>query len=119
VDEESKKLDIPPATDEELRQFVDDALSGRIFTSAQCSPDEIRMVFLPVVFGAFAGMSEEELEKVGVIYERVEHRGPRSINGLPQFFSFRILSRADWERVIPVLKAEVDRRKNVPIPKGV
>lgn len=52
-------------------------------------------------------------EGLGVIYEYYNKAGPRAINGYPTFFSNHILSRADWERCLPVIRRELQRRDDM------
>lgn len=84
--------------DEDLAAFVEDLVGGRIFTSAHVSPPEhLHLVFLPVALGAFKDWTREEVDQIGVLYEHLDKAGPRSINGMPGFFSARLLHRDDWK----------------------
>lgn len=116
MSEEKKREPLPRLSDDELREFIDAFISGRIFTSnhiPEGNGDLIAMVFMPIAFGA---VTKETAEEVALVYEYLDKAGPRSINGMPIFFSCRLLHKKDWERALPVLKAERDRRKNIELP---
>lgn len=100
-------------TDDELRQFVLGVVDGHIFTSAHIPDDENRMlsmVFMPLLFA-----QELDLTDVGIVWEWVKDAGPRGINGMPCFFSMRLMKSADWARARAAIIAETDRRKSIPI----
>ena len=42
---------------------------------------------------------ENYLSSIGLIYEYIDKAGPRSINGLPNFFSMRLLNKEDALKV--------------------
>ena len=48
-------------------------------------------------------------QDVGVIFGKMEHTFPRSINGLPMFHQIQILHKEDWERVKVALIREQKR----------
>jgi hypothetical protein len=113
---EEKKPAVPRLSDDELREFIDAFVSGRIFTSnhvPEGAGDMIAMVFMPIAFGA---ITKEIAEETALVYEYIDKAGPRSINGMPIFFSCRLLHKDDWERALPALRAERDRRKNIELP---
>jgi hypothetical protein len=91
---------IPPRTDDELKQIALDLHQGRIFTDRHCpDPETFRMVFMLFVF-----MTEEHLDQLkadppGLIFEYLDQAGPRSVNGMPSFFSCQMLNKADTDRV--------------------
>lgn len=112
--------DEKPETPEEqtarLTRFVLDFCEGRIFASVQCrDASEARMVFMPLAL-----MSPEQMEDLrkadpGVFYEDIDKAAPRSINGMPCFFSFKTLSREEWSRAAAAIEAELDRRKAIKV----
>lgn len=113
---DKKPAALPRLSDDELREFIDAFVSGRIFTSNHVPEghgDLIAMVFMPIAFGA---VTPETAEEIGLVYEYLDKAGPRSINGMPIFFSCRLLHKKDWERALPVLKAEHERRKAIELP---
>jgi hypothetical protein len=104
----------PALPQEDLREFVRAFLAGEIFTSAQIAPRSVQlgMVFMPVLFGA---LGNTDIRTVGVLWEYLSKAGPRSINGYPGFFSFRIMNTGDWDRVLKVIIREQERLENLEI----
>lgn len=102
-------------SDEELKDFVRAFLDGRIYTHlAVRDPNLIRSVFMVL---ALAGrMPKDYADTVGLIWEFLDQAGPRGINGHPMFFSARFMHRDDWDRVRPVIQAELERRDAITIP---
>jgi hypothetical protein len=83
----------------ELREFVVDYVAGQIFTSSHIDkPSMSPLVFLPLGFGVLSTWERADIEQIGIIYERIDKAGPRAINGMPMFFSMRIMHKDDWER---------------------
>lgn len=110
---------VPRKSREELRKFVDDFVSGRIFSSAHLPPTDDRLiggVFLTAGLGGFSEWTLEELQQIGIIYEYLNQAGPRSINGYPCFFSLRVLHVEDWRIALVAINAELERRKSIPLP---
>lgn len=110
---------VPRLTDDELRKFIDDFVSNRIFTSAHVSEGSqnlLSMIFMPIAFGAFKDQNEESVKNIGLIYEYYDKAGPRSVNGYPIFFSLRYIHTKDWERARKVIHAELERRKAIELP---
>lgn len=111
-------LNLPRQTEEKLREFVDDFVSNRIFTSAHLRDGEenmLPMIFMPLALGCFSTVQPDTLSQVGVLYEEYSKASPRSINGRPMFISFKMLHIDDWKRVQPVIEKEIERRKNIEL----
>lgn len=90
-----------PKTDDQLKQIAADLYDDKIFTDRQCNDREISMVFMPIAIGAFSGYSDDELRKIGMIYEYEDKAGPRAVNGKPCFMSLQLLSRDEFTRMTP------------------
>ena len=112
-------LFVPKATDDDLRRFVDDFLSDRIFTSAHLRNNEeeqmLSMVFMPIALGAFSTYTLDSLAQIGVLWEDMSKAGPRSCNGRPMFMSFHILHIEDWKRALAAIHREEERRKSIEL----
>lgn len=92
-------------TEAELRQLAIDIMDGRVFGTWNVQdPRDIGMVFMTLAFGARIPAC------VAQLYEYLDKAGPRSINGMPSFFSCRLLSRKMWFRLVPML-AELERQR--------
>lgn len=104
---------VPSQPQEILKSFVLGYLEGRIYTCFDM-PDRnlIEMVFLPIVFGALRNIDPST---IGVIYENLDQAGPRSINGMPSFFSCRLLNVEDWERARKAINRELERREEIEV----
>lgn len=90
----------------DLNQLAKDFVAGKVFTHLQCRiPEDIPAVFTPIALGGLSGMSEEDIHDIGLIYERLDKRGPLSVNGMPSFFSFSLLNKSDFE----ALRTKVDQ----------
>jgi hypothetical protein len=88
-------------TRKELVQLGKDMALGKIFTSAHVrNPEDIRMVFMALVFLSQEGLEKLKQAKAHVFYEYIDKAGPRSINGYPCFFSFSFLTREQWDVVV-------------------
>lgn len=110
-----KHIYVPRMTTDERRKFVIDYLAGRIFTSHGVPEGSLPMVFMPVAFGCFEGWERSDFEKLGVIFEYVEKAGPRSINGLPVFFSLQLMHIADWTRCADAINRELVRQQEIEV----
>lgn len=101
-------------TDEELKQIAIDLHSGRIYCDRHIEDtSDIRIVFMPVMLGAFADAKKEELDNIGMIYEYLTEAGPRCVNGMPTFFSLKYLSKKDTMRMSEYYEKLVEAVKNL------
>lgn len=110
----------PRMTDDQLREFVDEWLAGRIVTNQSLSGDErlLRLVFMPLALGGMAGAPKGYCDSIGLIWENVnEARGGRAVNGFPMFVSCHLMHKADLEIVSATIEAERERRGTTPLVK--
>lgn len=131
---ETKQQWPPPMTDEELREFVDGYVSGRIFSSVDVISNEsyrnikeslqtswkqiaekLGLVFMPLMFGALSKLSESQRNEIALIWEWKSESMLRMINGMPTFASCRCMNREDWNRAIKAIREETERRKNIRV----
>jgi hypothetical protein len=102
--DERKPWAYVPPTDEEKRRLAAALIGNSVFTSLHVPEHDGRMlgsIFMPLMFGAFAGVPEAELERVNpVLYEYLDKAGPRSVNGYPIFFSMHVIAWDEWREVI-------------------
>lgn len=61
------------------------------------------------------GFQAGRMFDLGVVYEEHSKAGPRSINGYPIFYSFRVLSRNDWDRARKAITRELERRESMEV----
>jgi len=86
-------------TDDELKQLAIDLVEGKVYTDRHVPNDMIGIVFSPIALGAFSDTTDEELDQIGLVYEYLSEAGKNSINGLPIFFSFRVLNKEQTEKL--------------------
>jgi len=107
-------------SDDQLKSFIIDFVSGRIFTDLEISHvtgnnSLMTMIFMPLGFGAISDWSKDRIASIGRIYEYFDAAGPRAVNGFPMFTSVRFLHKEDWERVLPAIEKEAKRRSEIEI----
>lgn len=93
---------------QELKSLAFDITEGRVFGTWNMSDAQLKnvpLVFMPVAFGGMPPGCAMH------IYEYVDKAGPRSINGMPQFFSYRFITRDDWKVVVGMLQKLEAQRK--------
>lgn len=88
-----------PRSDAELEQLAFDALSGKIFTSFDCDRvEDLRLVFLPLGLMSREQLAAFKEDEPYMFFEYLKNAGPRSINGMPCFFSLQWLNKNEFER---------------------
>ena len=100
-------------TDDELKQLAIDVYSGHVFCDWMINPGnpEAAAADLRMVFMVLALMSQEQAEEwieksePSMLYEYMEKAGPRSVNGMPGFFSMQSLNRADHAAWVEIYNA--------------
>ena len=79
-----------------------DIVDGKVFTDKHIPDNQQHMltrVFIPLMLGGLEQINQDGLlDNVGMIYEYYSEAGPRGINGMPIFMSFRYLTVADAKR---------------------
>ena len=115
--EEITKSKAPPLermSDEALRTFVDDFVSGRIYSGHHVP--EGASPLDPFLILRLAGLPEGwQPEDIGTVYEYINAAGPLAVNGMPTFLSCRFIHIDDWQRAVDLIQKEEDRRKNIDV----
>lgn len=89
-----------PLAEEEIKRLAEDIYRGLVFTDRHVqNPDDVERVFMPLIL-----LGDDQREEIrscgpGMIYEYMDKACPRSINGMPMFFSFRFISQEDAKKV--------------------
>jgi hypothetical protein len=108
-------LILPRMSDADLRKFVDDFTSDRIFSDRHfppgTDPGTVSMVFMPLALGALA----DSLNVIGLFWEYTSEALPRGVNGYPTFASVRMMHREDFERARVAIGREIERRKAIEV----
>lgn len=88
-------------TDDELKQIAVDLHGGKIWSDLHCkSLEDLKMSFLIVGLMGPEDLKKMQEEDVDFIYEYLSEAGPRSVNGMPIFFSMRTLTKPDAEKML-------------------
>ena len=93
-----------PKTEDELKGIAKDLWAGKIFSdrhinSLKDDPNVLGMVFMPMVFMSNETRKKLSNLKVSFIYEYLSKASPRSINGMPVFFSCRTLTELETKKM--------------------
>jgi hypothetical protein len=87
-------------TEEELKGIAKDIWAGKIFSTWNITnQDEYPLVFLPLVFLDKKTITEWKKKEVSFIFEYMDKAGPRSINGMPSFFSCKCLTKTETAKM--------------------
>jgi hypothetical protein len=93
-------------TDEELKQIAADLHAGKIFTDRHLRDlSELQMVFMVLAFMDEAAIKDMEARKVNMIFEYLDKAGPRSVNGMPTFFSCQTATEEEVAKIHAYWKA--------------
>lgn len=98
--EDTNKIICSSMSDEEIRQLAKDMYKGSIFTDRHIqNPQDAQTVFMPLIF-----MDEKQIEELkkdppGMIYEYMSNAAKMSINGMPIFWSFKMVNQEDTKKV--------------------
>lgn len=106
-------------TDDELKNIAKDLVEGKIFTDRHIQdPKDVMLVFEVLAF-----LTDEQNKdfqeaiksgEIALIYEYMDKAAPRSVNGMPIFFSCRTLTKDETEKVFEIaedIKKAVDKVK--------
>jgi hypothetical protein len=81
--------------EEELRRLAADIVDDRVFTSAHVPPEQLGDLKLVFMVLMFLGDSKGWLQDAGMLFEYMDKAAPRTINGMPMFFSVRKVIKKD------------------------
>jgi len=129
-------------TDAELKKLVSNVYDGSVFTSLQCRNNAMSsfmvLMFLgtPPIFPTLTGdikkdrknklnhitdkeiyeqetpQREAYINNIGMCYEFMSKAGPSSINGMPIFYSCKLLSKEDTKKFIDMYNKYVKMRED-------
>jgi hypothetical protein len=92
-------------TDAEIKKLAHDLVTNQIFMSDQCRrPEEVSMVFMPLLFLDAAALETLKKDDIVHFYEYNAKALPRGINGMPMFSSMHCISRQDYDKLLVVEK---------------
>ncbi len=102
---------VPRMSKDELKTFVRDCADNKIYVM-QMIDDPKRMLGSVFMMIGLAGFGNVDLDSIGTIYEYLDKAGPVGVNGHPSFLSHRYMHKDDWDLVLPILRAEDERRQS-------
>ena len=91
---------IASRSDAELKKIAVDLYHGKIFTDRHLPRHEQRLlgnIFMPLFFGGEKMLKAAQENEYDLIFEYLDKREIRSINGYPIFFSCQFLTRSERE----------------------
>lgn len=97
---------LPRKPDADLHEIAVGILQNAIFTDRHIAPGDARlasMIFMPLGFLDRKQLLDlQRKQRPGMVYARMEHAGPRAINGYPMFFECAMLHPDDavivWQK---------------------
>lgn len=89
-----------PKTDEQIKEIGQKLQAGQIYTSEHIHRrDDVGLAFMAFALSGPDYSDWMQANEIAVLYQDLDKAGPRSINGMPCFFSHQHLTLADWKRV--------------------
>ena len=90
----------------ELKQLSMDIIDNKVFGTWNLKDPEreLPMVFMVSIFFKEEQLKEMKEKEVVHLYEYYDKAGPRSVNGLPCFFSCYNINKNDWNEVVKYVK---------------
>ena len=91
----------------ELKKLAVDIVEGKVFGTWNIpSYDQhlVPLIFVPLSFMDAKQLKKLKRRKVVHVYEYLDKAAPKTVNGYPIFFSFRLLKKRDWKRLVRYVK---------------
>jgi hypothetical protein len=95
----------PPMTpDDELKKIAMGLLAGTLFSSDSIREHgNIGLVFMTLAMASPSLLHYAKLHNITFVYEWLSEAGPRSINGMPSFFSHKWLTNEQHKQMYEIL----------------
>jgi hypothetical protein len=93
--------------EKELKQLAIDISENKVFGTFhmnKCEIANLSAVFMPVIFMTDEQRKESSDNNIVHFYEYYDKAGPRSVNGMPCFFSMCQINKNDWDKVVKYIK---------------
>jgi len=58
---------------------------------------------------------KERAENIGIVWEYMKQANPMGINGMPTFFSMRIMHREDWDRCRKAINRQLEAQRDLEV----
>ena len=88
--------------------------AGLVFTSNHLKKEDehsLGMVFMPMLFMDEEHRKELLAAEIVFLYEYIDKASPRSVNGMPTFFSVQMLDKQDYGRLYPKVREVMQFRE--------
>jgi hypothetical protein len=97
----------------ELKQLAMDIIDNKVFGTWNLkNPEtEFSMVFMISFFFKEEQIDQFKKDEIIHFYEYYDKAGPRSVNGMPCFFSCKIINKENWRQVVRYVE-KYERTKN-------
>ena len=116
MSEEKVRKPVPRMSYEEIKEFVLGVCDNRIWTDRHCRGDlAVRQSFMILGLATF---EETDLDSIGTIWEYMSQANPMAVNGMPTFFSCRLMHIEDARMAWKAIDKEMERRR-VQLPPQV
>jgi len=93
--------------EKELKQLAIDISENKVFGTFhmnKCEIANMSTVFMPIIFMNDEQRKESANNNIVHFYEYYDKAGPRSVNGMPCFFSMHQINLRDWKKVVKYIK---------------
>jgi len=85
-------------TKKERNEIVIGLIQGRYYPLD--TKEKLKICAVPLVLGGLRQLSQEEVDKIGMVLGDMQHIMPRTINELPMFSSVRLILKEDWKMIV-------------------
>lgn len=114
VAEEWDLTEVPRMSEDELRILAQRVIKNEVFLT---NKEPGIAAFRAVLGMAIPKMKEEYVLTIGGIWEEFAKAGPRSVNGLPFFFSMHLVAIQDWDILMGFIR-DMERAMGLPVMPG-
>jgi hypothetical protein len=100
-------------TDQELKQLAIDIVEGKVFGTWNLENiDDVRLVFMCSLFLEPEHLEKIKADKVEHFYEYMDKATPRSVNGIPTFFSMHYLTQKELDILQPFINQYKEQKES-------
>jgi hypothetical protein len=93
--------------EKDLKQLAIDVSENKVFGTFHMNESDSRnlsVVFMPLIFLNDEQRKEMVDDNIVHFYEYYDKAGPRSVNGMPCFFSVCRINKDDWNKTVKYIK---------------
>lgn len=102
---------IPSLSQKEIEDVAEAIFHGRAFCSYQVPPhNDPAMCFMVLALMDEMARAHLLINKITFVYEYMDKAGPRSVNGMPCFFSMRMVNADDAPKIVALITKMRDEK---------